>query len=128
MKKGSLVARTFVWGGCLGVAAQLLMYAYGSLGLGMLFTPLAMLLTLGIVGCALFAVGLYGRIEETGSVVSFLPFNGLGPAVAAAYLGAREQGASVPAALGTSWRFFFVAAGPGIGIALVTGALAGLFT
>lgn len=126
MKKAKLFAGTFVAGGVIGVIGQALMTFWGSFGIGELLTVMALLITLGLAGAALFATGLMEKAEATGSAAAFFPFFGLGASMARAHFATRESGSSLSSGIARTFKAFFTATGIGIAVSLITGLVFGL--
>lgn len=123
MNKLSLFFRTFAVGGVIGLLANLLMYILASCGFSQLVVSIGTLFLLGLMGSILFACGFFERVFPKSSTTSFLPFSGLGPAMGEVYYDARKDGASIFVAALKAWKFFFIATGVGIAIAIVVGVV-----
>lgn len=104
--------------GLVGNALYSIMFLAGIDGS---LAPLATLLVLGIAGCVLFATGKGRKLTESRSSISFLPFYGLGVAIAQAQLSSRLAGNSFLTSFLKSWKAFFTATGIGIALSLATG-------
>ena len=101
MKKGivSFVA-VFVVGGAFGVIAQLC-YDIAGLVFGADFAFLlpAGLIILGFVSAALWAIGVYQKLEKIGGYGAILQVGGCATACAAAYVGVKKATSSERAAI-----------------------------
>lgn len=121
MSRFCLFFRTFVVGGVVGLLATFLMHIFVLYDFDQLTISIGTLFLLGLFGSILFASDLFERLFPKNSATSFLPFSGLGPAVGEVYYNARRSGASIFVATISAWKFFFVATGAGIAIAIITG-------
>lgn len=126
MSRLTSIATAFVAGGVVGIIGNALYSIMLFAGIGESLAPLATLLVLGITGCALFAAGKGKKLTESQSSISFLPFYGLGTAIAQAQLHSRLAGNGFLASFLKSWQAFFVATGIGIALSLATGFVVAL--
>ena len=127
MSKTIPIIKAFAYGGIVGIIGNAILTMMQVIGLNEQIAPLATLLTIGFIGCILFAANKGKRLTESPSSIGFLPFYGLGIAIAQTQWRSRLAGKDFLASFLTSWRSFFAATSIGIAISLVTGFAVAVF-
>ena len=120
------VLKACLVGGCIGVICQICMLALGSLGLDTLFVLFWTIFITGTIGALMTLPGWYAKLEEFGGFGAILPLSGLAAALAGLHFQLRTAGKSVAASYGGVWAFFLKVTGPGIIVAIITGAVMAL--
>lgn len=89
---GKAIGGSFAVGGIFGIICQLLVMAYSMTPLYAAgFSTIAVLVTMGLIGGVLFAVGLYPKIEGIGGMGAILPFCGLAAALSGMFYGVKKE-------------------------------------
>ena len=93
MKRWAPVLRAFIAGGVVAVVGQVITLFWTVMmgGPGPLPT-FAILETMGVLGAAMFVIGLHQKLEPKGGFGLILPFNGLCTAMANAFMEASREG------------------------------------
>lgn len=101
MKVIKALLAAFLVGGIFSVVGQGITLGWvGLLGGNNPLLGFAILVSMGIVGAVMFAMGAHQPVEKFGGFGAMLPFNGLCAAIAATYAGAKEEGLSTGTAIG----------------------------
>ena len=120
------LAGAFFVGGCLGLFSQVLFVLWRMLlGDDSAWAMPATLLSLGVVGGALYVGNVYQKIEKAGAIGAAMPFSSLVSAVAGMFLQGSAEGGCRKGIVRGLGVFLYVL-GVGSLIAAIIGAVAAL--
>lgn len=119
------LAGAFIVGGIFGLIGQILFTIYvGLLGPDSPLLMVFLLVSMGMLGGILFALGLYQKLEAIGGFGAMLPFSGFATGICGAIVGTRMAGASMGQAIKAGLMVVVYVVGLGMAFSIIVGLIA----